>query len=218
MKTLKNENEELVKEGNAISVSLKSRLKDSELSKRNSEKEIEAYKVELANLLEYKIQQEEEVRKARKLEKKMRQKEKKKASKAGDKVLEKSDIETTKAVSADNTAESEEQVKPIAKKMSESFEDEKLSELRTKTCEQIDNENNLEHEKETEASIENKPKLSELEIKKIQGFIFRSKEPRFYEFPEQFEDWSEEQKSDAYENNFEFYLQKSFKPYGLFAQ
>ena len=100
----------------------------------------------------------------------MRQKEKKKAYKAGDKVLEESDIETTKAVSADNTAESEEQVKPIAKKLSESFEDEKLSELRTKTCEEIDDENNLEHEKETEASIENKPKLSELEIKKIQGF------------------------------------------------
>ena len=54
----------------------------------------------------------------------MRQKEKKKASKAGDKVLEESDIETTKAVSADNT---------IAKNISESFEDEKLSELRTKT-------------------------------------------------------------------------------------
>ena len=147
----------------------------------------------------------------------MRQKEKKKASMAGDKVLEKSDIDTTQAVSANNTAAFEEHVKPIAKKMSESFEDEKLSELRTKTCEEIDDENNLEHEKETEASIENKPKLSEVEIKKIQGLIFRSEEPRFSEFPEQFEDWSEEQKSDAYENNFKLYLQKSFKPYRLFA-
>ena len=179
MKTLKNENEELVKEGNALSVALKSGMKESELSKRKSEKETEALKAELKNLKEYKIQQQEEARKAKKLEKKKRQKEKKRAAKAGDEVLDESDLETT----FENCAASEEQPKPLAQQISKSFEGEILPELKTETCEEIkDCENNLEHVKET--------------------YVFKSDEPRFLDFPERFEDWSEDQKKDAYDNYF----------------
>ena len=64
MKTLKNDNVELTKEGNKLSVAIKSAMKDSEIIKRKSEKEIEALKAEHANLKEYKIQQQEEARKA----------------------------------------------------------------------------------------------------------------------------------------------------------
>ena len=59
---------------------------------------------------------------------------------------------------------------------------------------------------------ETNPELREQEIKNIQGFVFRSENPRFNEFPEHFEDWTEEQKSDAYSNNFKLYLQKSVPP------
>ena len=72
-------------------------MKDSELSRLKSEKEIETLKGELAGLLEYKIQQQEEIRKAKKLEKKLKQKEKKKASQSDENVLE-SGLETVEVV------------------------------------------------------------------------------------------------------------------------
>ena len=147
MKSLKKDNEELAKEGNALSVAIKGGMKDSEISKRKSEKDIESLKAELANLKEYKIQQEEEARKAKRLDKKMRQKEKKKASQAENKDLDNSGVETTKIVPVENCAESEEQVKPFAKQMSESFKDEKLTDLRSDTFEETEDcENNLEYE------------------------------------------------------------------------
>ena len=64
MKTLKNDNVELTKESNRLCVAIKSAMKDSEIIKRKSEKEIEALKAEHANLKKYKIQQQEEARKA----------------------------------------------------------------------------------------------------------------------------------------------------------
>ena len=53
-----------------------------------------------------------------------------------------------------------------------------------------DNENNLELETET--------------------FGFKSEEPRFSNFPSSFADWSEDQKEDAYKNNFKLYVKKYF--------
>mgnify|MGYP007022937530 CR=1 FL=1 len=64
------------------------------------------------------------------------------------------------------------------------------------TCEKTkDCENNVEKVKET--------------------YIFKSDEPRFLDFPEKFEDWSEDQKKDAYDNFFKLYLEKSLKPYSF---
>jgi hypothetical protein len=132
----------------------------------------------------------------------MRQKEKKKSSKAGNEDLDNSGDEptttATKIVPIENCAASEEQVKPFAKQMSESVEDEKLTEIRDDTCEGTeDSENNLKHAKET--------------------YVFKSDEPRFLDFPERFEDWSEDQKKDAYDNNFKLYLEKDLQRINLFG-
>ena len=70
-----------------LSVALKASKKDLELNFRNSDKEIDALKAKHLNLKEYKDQQQEEKRKANKLEKKMRQKQKKKVSKIDNEVV-----------------------------------------------------------------------------------------------------------------------------------
>ena len=70
VKVLKDDNKEIVKEGNAHSVALKSYKKDLDLTLKTSGKEIEALKEELATLKEFKIQQQEEKRKVQKQEKK----------------------------------------------------------------------------------------------------------------------------------------------------
>ena len=192
MKTLKTENEELAKEGNALSVALKSSMKESELSKGKSEKETEALKAEIANLKEFKIQQQEQARKVKKLEKKKRQKEKKREPE----VLNKSDLETTEISSFENCAEPEEKPNQVAQQISLSVEGEILPELKTETSEKIkDCENNLKHVKET--------------------YVFKSDDPRFLAFPDRFEDWSEDQKKDAYDNYFKLYLEKSLKVYSF---
>ena len=41
-------------------------------------------------------------------------------------------------------------------------------------------------------------------------FGFKSEEPRFSNFPSSFADWSEDQKEDAYKNNFKLYVKKYF--------
>ena len=82
VKVLKDDNKEIMKKGNALSVALKSCKKDLDLTLKTSGKEIEALKEELATLKEFKIQQQEEKRKVKKQEKKTRQKEKKKHSKS----------------------------------------------------------------------------------------------------------------------------------------
>ena len=49
------------------------------------------------------------------------------------------------------------------------------------------------------------------ETGKIEVYTSKSEDPRFLDFPEHFIDWSEEQKKDAYENNFSLYLKKWLK-------
>ena len=99
----------------------------------------------------------------------------------GGKVIDKSGLETSEIVSFENFAAYEEQHKPLAQQISESFEGEILPELKNQTCEEIKYcENNLEHVKEM--------------------YVFKSDEPRFLDFPERFEDWSEDQKKNAYHN------------------
>ena len=128
----------------------------------------------------------------------MRQKEKKDASKAGNKDLENSGLGPTKIVPIENNAASEEQANPFVKQLSESFEDEKVTELSTATFEETEDcENNMKHKKET--------------------YVFKSDEPRFLDFPERFEDWSEDQKKDAYDNYFKLYLEKDLQRINLFG-
>ena len=76
MKAFKNENEEILKGNKALSLACKSSKKDLELNLKHSGKDIKSLREELATLKEYKIQHQEEQRKARKLEKKLRQTEK----------------------------------------------------------------------------------------------------------------------------------------------
>jgi hypothetical protein len=45
---------------------------------------------------------------------------------------------------------------------------------------------------------------------KTDTHFFKPEEPRFLDFPSSFADWSEDQKKDAYENNFKLYVQKYF--------
>ena len=95
---LKNENGETVKENNALSVALKSSRKDLEVNLKHSDKEIKELREELSTLNEYKIQQQEDKRKVKKLEKKLRQKDKKEQSKA----KEVTENEHTKTLSNNN--------------------------------------------------------------------------------------------------------------------
>jgi hypothetical protein len=76
MKKLKNDNEMAVKQNNTLSVAFKSSKKDSENNLKKFDKEINAHKIELEKLIEFKTQTHAEVRKAKKAEKKIKQKEK----------------------------------------------------------------------------------------------------------------------------------------------
>ena len=87
-------------------------------------------------------------------------------------------------------------------------EDQNLKEL------PVDNNN---FEEIAEPSIANtdasaKPE-KQAQAKSKESYTFKSDDPRFLEFPEKFEDWSEDQKKDAYDNYFKLYLQKSLKIY-----
>ena len=63
-----------------------------------------------------------------------------------------------------------------------------------------------------------KDKENNLELK-TEKPGFKSEEPRFSSFPSSFADWSEDQKKDAYENNFKLYVQKYFfNPVGSLPQ
>ena len=52
------------------------------------------------------------------------------------------------------------------------------------------------------ASVEPKDNVNNLELK--------TEESRFLNFPSNFADWSEDQKKDAYNNNFKLYVQKYY--------
>ena len=166
VKTLKTEKEIILKESNALSVALQSTKKHSESSFRQSMKDIEALKEELANLIQYKIQNQEEIRKAKKAEKKLRQKEKKESSKTAALLVEES--------------------KPVS-----------------------DDRSNEMHQESETASDDIKDIENNLELK-TETYVFKSEDPRFVDFPSSFADWSEDQKKDAYENNFKLYVQKYF--------
>ena len=166
VKTLKTDKENVVKEMNALSVAFQSSKKDSDATLRKSRKENETLKVELENLMEFKIKRQEEIKMAKKSEKKLRQKEKKQAAIA------------VKEPELMNSVQSEEE---ITKK--ESVAAKAIDEIK-------DNENNGELKTET--------------------YIYKSEDPRFLDFPSSFADWSEDQKKDAYDNNFKLYLQKYF--------
>ena len=76
------------------------------------------------------------------------------------------------------------------------FEDQNLKEL------PVDNNN---FEEIAEPSIANtdasaKPE-KQAQAKSKESYTFKSDDPRFLEFPEKFEDWSEDQKKDAYDNS-----------------
>ena len=49
----------------------------------------------------------------------------------------------------------------------------------------------------------------------LKSYKFKSDDPKYLLFTEEFEDWSEEQKRDAYDNNFKLYLQKSVRPWTI---
>ena len=164
MKTLKTDKENVVKEMNALSVAFQSSKKDSDATLRKSRKENETLKVELENLMEFKIKRQEEIKMAQKSEKKLRQKEKKQAAIA------------VKEPELMNSVQSEEE---MTKK--ESVAAKAIDEIK-------DNENNGELKTET--------------------YIYKSEDPRFLDFPSSFADWSEDQKKDAYDNNFKLYMQK----------
>ena len=93
IKTLKHENEIVLKENKELSVALKSSKKNTEINFRNHEQELKAYQRELATLMEFKTQQEEEIRKNKRMEKKKRQKERKKSTLLEDKLEEEAELE-----------------------------------------------------------------------------------------------------------------------------
>ena len=217
VKSLKLENEIILKESNSLSVALLSSKKDLEIRIRQSEKEKEAFKEELKSLQDYKIQHQEEIRKAKKLEKKSRQKDKKKLSKTDDETTE-PDSENI-CISSENN--SEENVKLFEHKKDGTGE--KVTSLQTFK----DHENNLEnnnvaglaveeaklvHSDQTEQEIAKK--ISEASKDSVEpkdnenNLELKSDESRFLNFPSNFADWSEEQKKDACENNFILYVQK----------
>ena len=183
VKVTKTEKESILKENKALSVALKSSKKDLELNLKHSSKEFEALREELTTLNEYKIQQQQDKKKARKLEKKLRQKEKKKPLKAKEVTADESEVADIEII-----IDSE---KLSAEMKSNAIEEEPTIQTETNS-KSMDSENNQE-------LVENPP------------VIWESEEIRFKDFPENFDDWSEEQEKDAYSNNFKLYLQKYLK-------
>ena len=88
VKALKEEKEMNLKENKSLSVALKATKKEFDVHVRNFEKEKEAFRTVIEDLGELKSQQEQETRKAKKLEKKLRQKERKGMSKVEEQTSE----------------------------------------------------------------------------------------------------------------------------------
>ena len=64
---------------------------------------------------------------------------------------------------------------------------------------------------QTEANDISKDSENNKEPVVNQPFIWKSEEIRFDDFPDKFDDWSEDQEKDAYSNNFKLCLQKYLK-------
>ena len=212
LKTLKLDNAMLVKESNSLSVALKSSKKDLETSERNFQKEKEAVNADLENLKIYKANHQEEIRKAKKLEKKTRQKAKKK--------LYISENETVKSESENSSTIS------LTDILEEKTNEQKKAETGEERIDKKDKENNLKSEDPSSVDAlkdvsvtkpvnENKDvskgglETSVVEEKASKTYTFKSRDHRFLEFPSNFEEWSEDQKKDAYDNNFKLYLTTS---------
>ena len=81
-----------LKENKSLSVALKSTRKEFVVHVENCEKEKEAFRAVIEDLSAYKSQQEQEIRKAKRLEKKLKQKVRKEMSKAEEKAPEKAAV------------------------------------------------------------------------------------------------------------------------------
>ena len=185
VKLLKVEKDTLVKENNSLSVALKSGKKDLEQNVKSFEKERDSYEAELQNLIAFKKEKVEEQKQKKKAEKKSRQKAKKVEKESIDRVH--SEDQMLINISSNTT---------ISEKITESKE--------TIICNSAASECDLQSDASAKLENPTKPKSSE-------SYTFKSDDPRFLDFPEKFEDWSEDQKKDAYDNYFKLYLQKSLK-------
>ena len=115
------------------------------------------------------------------------QEEIKKAKKSEKKLRQKEKKQSSKIAA---TIADEEEAELFHSTTSEEETAQKRSEAVKASDELKDNENNTELKTDT--------------------YIFKSEDPGFLDFHSSFADWSEDQKKDAYENNFKLYVQKYF--------
>ena len=201
LKYLKSDQDDIMKENNSLSVALKASKKDLQQSLEKFEVERSTYIIELEKLNKFKIERNAELKAARKAEKKSRQKAKKQAQRKAEKVDEKDT--NTKVTDDTNTVDNtpDETNKAIGNsEHSNQFDDN----LEDKTENLFETQTNCSKDTNNNKTVQSKPSES---------YTFKSDHPRFLDFPERFEDWSEDQKKDAYDNYFKLYLQKSLKVY-----
>ena len=169
-----------------LSVSLTTSRKDLESKIEKFEKEKNIYVSELEKLNMFKIEKDAEARKIKKLEKKARQRNKKETKRNHD------TIELTENTMSGGSLTHQALLDNIA--VEKEINDEKV-EPTNSIC------------KET---LDTAPETGMLEV-----FTSKSEDPGFLGFPEHFVDWSEEQKRDAYDNNFSLYLKKWLRSPGM---
>ena len=187
LKLLKVEKDTLAKETSSLSVALKANKKDLEQIVRSFETERKSFEKELENLIEFKKEKDAELKQIKKAEKKSRQKAKKEAKESTDRVH--SEDQNLKEI-------------PLDKISSEDMTESTLANI----CNSAASEYHLQSDAFAKPENSTKPNSSE-------SYTFKSEDPRFLDFPENFQDWSEDQKKDAYDNYFKLYLQKSLKIY-----
>ena len=106
--------------------------------------------------------------------------------------------------------------KKLKKKLSKKLKQAALKELKTtmndkKTDESIEVEFEAEDQEnefvkqECETTIDNQ---NNQQLEQSESVELKSTQTKPFDFPEKFKDWSEEQRKEAHENNFKFYVEK----------
>ena len=199
LKAVKVDKENALKEINSLSVALKTSKKNIDKHLENFEKERNWYNAELKNLNQYKIEKDSELKRVKKAEKKSRQRQK-----------------AAKTIAVEKHFYNDENLNEIINNLDEELV---IEEETAKKGDALDQ--HLRAEDQVEVEVFNTKFKDSIDTKTVKNtevtetYTDNSDDPKFLEFPDHFEDWTEEQKKDAYDNHFKLYLQKWLKSPGM---
>ena len=178
LKTLRHDNEDLVKSKNALSVAVKNQKKVNQEQESKFTKETLQLRKTVEDLTVFKKCIVDEAVKEKKLKKKAAKKMKQAASKEALSASQEEKKKESEEVKAENEFKAQENSNIVVQGNTSKQE--------------IDASNDSENNQQQDTKVD-EPKIH---LKKLD------------DFPEKFKDWSETQRKDAQENNFNFYVEK----------